>query len=39
MECEICKSDVPSEEIKKIKIKNKIKNICDGCVAAIKGFA
>jgi len=39
MECEICESDVPEEKIKHIKIKGKIKKVCDGCITAIKGFA
>ena len=39
MECEICESDVSDDEIKHIKIKGKIKKVCDGCIAAIKGFA
>ncbi len=39
MKCEVCESDVSEEKIKHIKIKGKIKKICEGCVAAIKGFA
>jgi len=37
--CEVCNCDVPNEEIKHIEIKGKVKKICKGCVAAIKGFA
>jgi hypothetical protein len=39
MKCELCGCEVEEEKIKHIKIKDKVKNVCDGCVAAIKGFA
>jgi hypothetical protein len=39
MECEVCKSDASEDNIKHIKIKGKIKKVCDGCIAAIKGFS
>ena len=39
MECEVCKTEISEEKIKHIKIKGKIKKVCDGCIAAIKGFA
>ena len=35
----MCKCDVPDEKIKHITIKGNVKKICEGCVAAIKGFA
>jgi hypothetical protein len=39
MECEVCESNVSEEKIKHIKIKGKIKKVCEGCIAAIKGLA
>jgi hypothetical protein len=39
MECEICETDVSKDKIKHIKIKGKIKKVCDGCLTAIKGFS
>jgi len=39
MKCDLCGKDVPDEKIKHIHIKNNVKNICDGCVTAVKGFA
>jgi hypothetical protein len=37
--CEVCECEAPEEKIRHIEIKGKIKKICEGCVAAIKGFA
>ena len=39
MECEVCESEVTEDKIKHIKIKGKIKKVCEGCITAIKGFA
>ena len=36
--CELCNCDVPNEKIKHITIKGKVKKICEGCVAAVKGL-
>jgi hypothetical protein len=38
VKCEMCECELPEEKIKHIEIKGKIKKICEGCVAAIKGF-
>ena len=37
--CELCGIDHKEDKIKKIPVKGKVKNICDGCLAEIKGFA
>ena len=37
--CELCNCDISDEKIKHINVKGKVKKICEGCVAAIKGFA
>jgi hypothetical protein len=39
MKCEVCESNVQEEKIKHIKIKGKIKKVCEGCITAIKGLA
>jgi ribosome-binding protein aMBF1 (putative translation factor) len=39
MRCELCGEEIPDEKVKHVHIKGKVKNICDGCVTAIKGFA
>ena len=39
MKCDLCGMDVPDEKVKHIHIKEKVKNICEGCVTAVKGFA
>lgn len=39
MECDVCQTDFSDEKINKIKIKDKVKNVWEGCIAAIKGFA
>jgi hypothetical protein len=31
--------DITNDKIKHIHIKGDVKNICEGCVAAIKGLA
>lgn len=37
--CDVCNCDVKDDEIHHVEIKGNVKNICKGCVAAIKGFA
>jgi len=39
MKCDLCEIDVPDEKIKHIHAKDKVKNICEGCITAVKGFA
>ena len=39
MKCDLCGKEVPNKRIKHIHIKNNVKNICEGCVTAVKGFA
>jgi hypothetical protein len=39
MKCELCGIEISDTNIKHIHIKGKVKNICEGCVAAIKGFS
>ncbi len=39
MKCDLCGMEVPDEKIKHIHIKGNVKNVCEGCVAAVKGFA
>ena len=38
MKCNLCGADVPNEKIKHVHIKGNVKNICEGCVAAVKGL-
>ena len=37
--CSCCGEEHKKEDIHHIEIKGKIKKMCKGCVAAIKGFA
>ena len=39
IKCDICGIEHTEDKIKHIPIKGKIRNICEGCAAAIKGFA
>jgi len=39
MKCDVFQTDVSDERINKIKIKDIVKNVCEGCIAAKKGFA
>jgi hypothetical protein len=39
MKCDVCGKDMPKDKIKHVHVKGKVKNICDGCITAIKGFA
>jgi len=36
--CIICGTDCEKEEIKNIKVKGNVKDICKECIAAIKGL-
>jgi hypothetical protein len=36
--CDICGADVSDETIKHVHIKGTVKNICNGCITAIKGL-
>jgi hypothetical protein len=38
MKCDLCGADVPNEIIKHIHIRGNVKNICEGCVTAVKGL-
>lgn len=37
--CAVCGEEHGLDDIHKIEIKGKDKNVCKGCVAAIKGFS
>lgn len=37
--CDVCGAEVPDEKIKHVHIKGHVKNICEGCVTAIKGLS
>jgi hypothetical protein len=37
--CIVCGTDCEKEEVKRIEIKGKTKDICKECVVAIKGLA
>jgi hypothetical protein len=37
--CEVCACDVEEEHLKHVKVKGKVKKICEQCVTAIKGLA
>jgi len=37
--CDVCACDVEEEHLTHIKVKGKIKKICEQCVTAIKGLA
>ena len=39
MKCDLCEAEVTDENIKHVHIKGKVKNVCEGCVAAVKGLA
>ena len=39
MKCDLCGMDVADKKIKHIHIKGKVKNVCEGCITAVKGFA
>jgi hypothetical protein len=36
--CAICGCETHEDNIKHIEIKGNVKNICQGCITAIKGF-
>lgn len=38
-QCTVCACEVEEEKIKHVKIKGKVKKICEQCVTAIKGFS
>jgi hypothetical protein len=38
MKCAVCECDFPEGKIKHVEIKGNVKNICEGCIAAIKGL-
>lgn len=38
MKCDLCGEDVSDEIIKHIHIRGNVKNICKGCVTAVKGL-
>ena len=39
MKCDLCGMDVADNKIKHIHLKGKVKNVCEGCITAVKGFA
>ena len=39
MKCEICGMEVSDDKMKHLHIQGKVKNICQGCVTAVKGLA
>ena len=36
--CALCGMDVEEKKIKQVQIKGKTKNVCIGCITAIKGL-
>jgi hypothetical protein len=38
-QCVVCSCDVEDENIQHVKVKGKIKKVCDQCVTAIKGLS
>jgi hypothetical protein len=38
-QCTVCACDIEEEKLKQVKVKGKIKKICEQCVTAIKGLA
>jgi hypothetical protein len=38
-QCVVCACDVEEEKLKHVKVKGKVKKICEQCVTAIKGLA
>jgi hypothetical protein len=37
--CAICACEAEEEEMHQVKVKGKVKKICEQCVTAIKGLA
>ena len=37
--CDVCTCEVEEEKIQRVKVKGKVKKICEQCVTAIKGLS
>ena len=38
LKCTICGCEVEEEHVKHVEIKGNVKDICTGCIAAVKGL-